>query len=513
MRRACAPRRRRRTSPCEALYELNLGATAVGTGLNAGDDYTRLAIDALARLTTLPLVPAANRFRVTQSMGDVVTYSGALRRLAVELSKIASDLRLLSMGPRAGIAEIRCRPCSPARRSCRARSIHPCPEMVNQVCYQVFGCDTTVMMAGEAGQLELNVMMPVIAWNALHAQRILTTRCARCASAPSTGIEADRERARELLDRSTAVATALSPLHRLRSHRGNREGGGRQRPLDSRPRARARLAARRAARSHSQRRGDDRPASSAPDAAQSRRSTARRPRAPVDRRGPGESAMSARRGDRRIARRPDAVAARRQPDTRAVARAAVPAGGPRAARSARSRYLAAARSDHGRAGDRRSVGRRRCRRRQRLVHVRLARRVGPNGIVYAEDVQQEMLTAISRRVAAEGLPNVKPVRGQPQRSAPAAPQPARRADGRCVSRDRGSRDVAAESRQSLRPDGRLGVVDFKLEGGGPGPADGGARQPGDGDQRRGKCGAAPALAGDVPPVSVLPDLRLQKPQK
>ena len=89
------------------LTELNLGATAVGTGLNAGDDYTRLAIEALARRTNLPLMPAKNRFRVTQSMGDVVTYSAALRRLAVELGKIASDLRLLSMGPRAGIGELR----------------------------------------------------------------------------------------------------------------------------------------------------------------------------------------------------------------------------------------------------------------------------------------------------------------------------------------------------------------------------------------------------------------------
>ena len=88
------------------LLELNLGATAVGTGLNAGDDYTTAAIANLARYTALPVVPAANRFRVTQSMGDVLAWSGALRRLAVELSKIASDLRLLSMGPRAGLAEI-----------------------------------------------------------------------------------------------------------------------------------------------------------------------------------------------------------------------------------------------------------------------------------------------------------------------------------------------------------------------------------------------------------------------
>ena len=151
----------------EGLRELNLGASAVGTGLNAGTDYTLAAIGNLSALTALPLRPAADRFRVTQSMGDVLACSGALRRLAVELGKVASDLRLLSMGPRAGIA-------------------------------------------GASGNFELNVMMPVIAWNALHATRILreamrvlTTRCV-------SGIRVDAARCHELLDRSTALATALS---------------------------------------------------------------------------------------------------------------------------------------------------------------------------------------------------------------------------------------------------------------------------------------------------------------
>src|SRR5436309_3437856 len=90
----------------EQLAELNIGATAVGTGLNAGDDYRHLVVDNLSRYTGLPLKPALNLFRVTQSMGDVLAYSGAMRRLAVELGKVASDLRLLSMGPRAGLAEI-----------------------------------------------------------------------------------------------------------------------------------------------------------------------------------------------------------------------------------------------------------------------------------------------------------------------------------------------------------------------------------------------------------------------
>jgi aspartate ammonia-lyase len=195
----------------KALYELNLGATAVGTGLNAGDDYTSLAVGALARITNLPVRPAANRFRVTQSMGDVVTYSGALRRIAVELSKIASDLRLLSMGPRAGIAEVRLPAVQPGSSIMPGKVNPSVPEMVNQVCYQVYGCDATVTAAADAGQLELNVMMPVIAWNVLHAQKILTTAMTTLCERTVRGIEADRDRARELLDRSTAVATALSP--------------------------------------------------------------------------------------------------------------------------------------------------------------------------------------------------------------------------------------------------------------------------------------------------------------
>ena len=195
----------------QGLYELNLGATAVGTGLNAGDEYTSLAVAALARLTSLPLRPAENRFRVTQSMGDVVTYSSALRRIAVELSKIASDLRLLSMGPRAGIAEVRLPAVQPGSSIMPGKVNPSVPEMVNQVCYQVYGCDATVTIAADAGQLELNVMMPVIAWNVLHAQKILTAAMTTLRERTVQGMEADRGRARELLDRSTAVATALSP--------------------------------------------------------------------------------------------------------------------------------------------------------------------------------------------------------------------------------------------------------------------------------------------------------------
>jgi aspartate ammonia-lyase len=194
-----------------SLHELNLGATAVGTGLNAGEDFTEASVMNLVRATGFAMKPARNRFRVTQSMGDVLTYSGGLRRLAVEVDKVASDLRLLSSGPRAGLAEIQLPAVQPGSSIMPGKVNPSVPEMVNQVCQQVWGCDATILAACANGQLELNVMMPVIAWNALHAStilanamKVLTERCVK-------GILADEARCRELLDRSTAVATALSP--------------------------------------------------------------------------------------------------------------------------------------------------------------------------------------------------------------------------------------------------------------------------------------------------------------
>ncbi|HEX4566247.1 MAG TPA: aspartate ammonia-lyase [Vicinamibacterales bacterium] len=195
----------------ESLHELNLGATAVGTGLNAGDDFTAASVAHLARATGLELRPARNRFRVTQSMGDVLAYSGALRRLAVELDKIASDLRLLSSGPRAGLAEIQLPAVQPGSSIMPGKVNPSVHEMVNQVCHQVLGCDAAILAASAAGQLELNVMMPVIAWNALHASSILASAITVLTERCVNGINADETRCRELLDRSTAVATALSP--------------------------------------------------------------------------------------------------------------------------------------------------------------------------------------------------------------------------------------------------------------------------------------------------------------
>jgi aspartate ammonia-lyase len=129
----------------------------------------------------------------------------------VEVGKIASDLRLLSMGPRAGLSEISLPAVQPGSSIMPGKVNPSVPEMVNQVCFQVMGCDATIAMACEAGQLELNVMMPVIAWNALHASTILREAMKALRLRTVDGIVANDRRARELLDRSTAAATALSP--------------------------------------------------------------------------------------------------------------------------------------------------------------------------------------------------------------------------------------------------------------------------------------------------------------
>src|SRR5436190_12979550 len=124
----------------EQLLELNIGATAVGTGLNAGDDYRRLIVENLARYTALPLTPASNLFRVTQSMGDVLALSREMRLLAGDVGHVASDLRLLSMGPRAGLSEIALPAVQPGSSIMPGKVNPSVPEMVNQVCFQALGC-------------------------------------------------------------------------------------------------------------------------------------------------------------------------------------------------------------------------------------------------------------------------------------------------------------------------------------------------------------------------------------
>ena len=146
-----------------------------------------------------------------QSMGDAAGFSAALRVLAIDLSKIASDLRLMAMGPRTGIDEIRLPAVQPGSSIMPGKINPSIPEMVNQVCFQVVGCDTTVSMAAEHGQLELNVMMPVIAFNVLLSMQILTNSARIFADKCVKGIEANREMCEYWVERSAALATALAP--------------------------------------------------------------------------------------------------------------------------------------------------------------------------------------------------------------------------------------------------------------------------------------------------------------
>src|SRR3989441_2327288 len=157
------------------LRDLGIGGTAVGTGLNAEPQYPALMVKHLRAITKLELREGKDRVQLMQSMGDPTAFSGAVRTYAVDLGKIASDLRLLASGPRTGLAEIVLPAVQPGS-SIMPGEVNPAlPEMVNQVCFQVIGNDVTVTAAAEAGQLELNVMMPVIAHNLLFSMTILTT--------------------------------------------------------------------------------------------------------------------------------------------------------------------------------------------------------------------------------------------------------------------------------------------------------------------------------------------------
>jgi aspartate ammonia-lyase len=314
------------------LLELNLGATAVGTGLNAGNDYTTRAIQRLAELTGVPVRPAANLFRVTQSMGDVLAFSGALRRLAVEVNKLASDLRLLSSGPRAGLAEIQLPAVQPGSSIMPGKVNPSVPEMVNQVCFQVYGCDAAILAAADAGQLELNVMMPVIAWNTIHATRILTNAMRVLFDRCIAEIRADEARCRELLDRSTALATALSPyIGYAATAEIAKASVASGRPIRDLVRERKLLSDRRLGEILSAE------AMTSPGVAGQKPNEQQIPPDTVD---SDDRAHAGRRGTTR------------------AAPTALPAGGSQPARAAGSRRVAAPGQDHGRVGHRRSKRRR-----------------------------------------------------------------------------------------------------------------------------------------------------------
>lgn len=194
------------------LLEVNLGGTAIGTSVNTPPNYTEVAVAQLAQISGLPLQPARNLVEASSDLGAFVAFSGILKRVAVKLSKICNDLRLLSSGPRSGIGEIRLPPVQ-AGSSIMPGKVNPViPEVVNQVAFQVIGNDLTVTMAAEAGQLQLNAMEPVAIFNILQSIRILKRAMTCLTDRCVVGIEADEARCSALLENSLALATSLVPV-------------------------------------------------------------------------------------------------------------------------------------------------------------------------------------------------------------------------------------------------------------------------------------------------------------
>ncbi len=193
------------------LREMNIGGTAVGTGINAESAYPELIVDQLRQVSGLQLRVGQDRVQLMQSMGDIATVSGALRAYVLDLNKIANDIRLLASGPRTGLAEILLPAVQPGSSIMPGKVNPSIAEMVNQVCYQALGLDTTVALAAEAGQLELNVMMPVMAHNILFMLLIVGNASAVLAERCVDGIEADEAQCAYWLERSPALVTALAP--------------------------------------------------------------------------------------------------------------------------------------------------------------------------------------------------------------------------------------------------------------------------------------------------------------
>jgi fumarate hydratase class II len=193
------------------LRDLGIGGTAVGTGLNAEAAYPGLMVKHLRAMTGLDLREGADRVQLMQSMGDATALSGALRTYAVDLGKIASDIRLLASGPRTGLAEIRLPAVQPGSSIMPGKVNPSIAEMVNMVCFQAIGNDVTIAAAAEAGQLELNVMMPLIAQNLFLTIAILTSASRVLAERCVDGITADQAMCAYWLDRSPALVTALAP--------------------------------------------------------------------------------------------------------------------------------------------------------------------------------------------------------------------------------------------------------------------------------------------------------------
>jgi aspartate ammonia-lyase len=193
------------------IREINMGATAIGTGINTDPRYAALVREHLSVITSLELVTSPDLVEATQDTGAFVQLSGVLKRVAVKISKICNDLRLLSSGPRAGLNEINLPAMQPGSSIMPGKVNPVIPEVVNQVCFQVVGNDLTVTMAAEGGQLQLNVFEPVIGFNLFQSVGMLTQACHVMRERCVVGITANRERIRQMLERSIGVVTALVP--------------------------------------------------------------------------------------------------------------------------------------------------------------------------------------------------------------------------------------------------------------------------------------------------------------
>ncbi len=194
-----------------ALCELGIGGTAVGTGLNAEEQYIDQVVAELSHAADYPLVRAANLVETTQNMDPFVSLSSSLKGLAVNLIRIANDLRLLSSGPRTGMNEITLPPVQPGSSIMPGKVNPVMAEVIDMVAFQVIGADTVVTMAAQAGQLELNVMMPVIAYNVLFSLEITTNSIQKFTTGCVRGISANSDRCRQYMEESVGLATILAP--------------------------------------------------------------------------------------------------------------------------------------------------------------------------------------------------------------------------------------------------------------------------------------------------------------
>lgn len=194
------------------FLEINMGGTAIGTGLNANPQYSGKVVDYLRQITGLDIVLAPDLVEATQDTGQYVIYSSAVKRLAIKLSKICNDLRLLSSGPRAGLNEINLPPMQPGSTIMPGKVNPVIPEVVNQIAFKVIGNDLTVSFAAEAGQLELNVMEPVIVQSLLESIEMLKNGMDSLRYRCIDGITANAEHCRKMVENSIGLVTALNPF-------------------------------------------------------------------------------------------------------------------------------------------------------------------------------------------------------------------------------------------------------------------------------------------------------------